>query len=84
MRCPRCLNGFVMATYLDTDYEDIFCIQCAWRYHPPEPVTTPMRQHGTCLCGNAIRSDRLDVCPTCHCARIKQGRLAAAQERMAI
>ena len=79
MRCPRCLNGFVMTTYLGTDYEDVFCVNCAWRYHPPF-VETPMRTYSLCWCGEEI-SSRYEVCSKHHAERIRKGRLAAEEAR---
>lgn len=85
MRCVRCNGCLHMEHDTETNEYIPYCINCGARlYRPIEELTTPMREHGKCLCGNEIRSDRLDVCPSCHCARIKQGRLAAAQERMAL
>ena len=82
MRCPRCISGFVIAQYLNTDLEDIYCVACGWHYHPPFKET-PMRTYSLCWCGEEI-SSRYEVCSTHHAERIRKGRLAAQAMRKAV
>lgn len=82
MRCAK-RNG-CLHTERDpfSDDWETWCLNCSARiWKPIVELTTPMRQHGTCLCGNAIRSDRLDTCSSCHVERIRLGRLAAEEAR---
>ena len=82
MRCTRCQGCLHTERDPYTDDWATRCLNCSARiWKPIETLTTPMREHGTCLCGNEIRSNRLDTCSACHVERIRLGRLAAIEAR---
>ena len=75
MTCPRCIGGFVMTTYIGTNYEDVFCVNCAWRYHPPNPFVAqlPLKDYGNCPSCSRESVRNSGYCARCFGARVRQG-----------